>query len=351
MNNGDRATASPEAAGFAGDTGRKLAAGIESGLLRELHAVAVSHAGRLVLERYYEGEDENWGLPLGRVSFGPQTLHDLRSVTKSIVSLLYGIALQRRLVPPLDASLIEQFPQYPDLMADAARRSITVQHALNMSMGLEWDESLPYSDPRNSEIAMEQATDRYRFILDRPIVAAPGTRWIYSGGAVALIGALIAKGSGMQLPEFAREALFGPLGIKQFRWAAGPDGVASAASGLGLSTRSLLKIGELMLSGGRVDGRAIVPEDWLRASFEPAIRTPDGLGYGRLWFLGEAPVPAFGSERPWIGGFGNGGQRLWLMPDAGIAAVVLAGAYNRPDNWVTPTRVWREIVLANFERA
>ncbi|WFP74715.1 serine hydrolase [Mesorhizobium sp. WSM4906] len=272
-------------------------------------------------------------------------------MTKSIVSLLYGIALDKGLVPPPEAPLFAQFPEYADLAADPARVRITIGHALTMTLGMEWDENRPYSDPLNSEIAMENAPDRYRFILDRPIVAEAGSRWIYSGGCVALVGAIIERGSGQTLPDFAREALFRPLGIDRFHWSAGDDGVASAASGLRLTAPDLLKIGMLLLRNGLWDGKRVISKDWIEASFTSATSTPDGLGYGRLWFIGDAPAPAFSVPKPWRGGFGNGGQRLWLMPEADIAAVIYAGKYNAWDAWVTPTRVWREIILANFLRA
>ncbi len=211
-----------------------------------------------------------------------------------------------------------------------------------MTLGLEWDESGPYTSTANSEIAMEHAPDRYRYALDRPIVVEPGKRWIYSGGAVAMVGALIARGCGKTLSEFAREALFEPLGISAFEWAAGRDGVISAASGLRLRSRDLLRIGELVLGRGEWNGRRIVSEEWLDGSFAAAVPTGDGLEYGRLWFLGEA------GGRRWMAGFGNGGQRLWLMPDAKLVAVIFSGNYNAPDAWITPTRVWREIVIANL---
>lgn len=341
-----RRAPSPAKAGFAPDTARKLAAGIESGLLRGLHAVLVSRGGKRALNHYGDGLDENWGRPLGQVSFGPDTLHDLRSVTKSVIGLLYGCALERGLVPPVEAPLLAQFPEYADLAADPRRTGLTVAHALTMTMGLEWDETLPYTDPANSEIAMEQAADRYRFVLDRPVVAEPGTRWIYSGGSVALIGAIITRGTGKPLPDFAREALFEPLGISAFEWSAGSDGVASAASGLRLTAPDLLRIGEMLLADGVWNGKQVVSEAWLTASLAPAVATDDGLHYGRLWFLGEAP--ALGGPRGWMAGFGNGGQRLWLMPETGVAAVIFSGNYNQWDAWVTPTRVWREIVLANL---
>jgi CubicO group peptidase (beta-lactamase class C family) len=330
---------------------RKLVAGIESGLLRDLHIVLAARSGDVILEHYAEGIDEAWGRPLGQVAFDADTLHDLRSVTKSVVSLLYGIALDKGLVPPPEAPLVAQFPEYPDLAAEPARAKITVGHALTMTLGMEWDENRPYSDPLNSEIAMEHAADRYRFVLDRPIIAEPGSRWIYSGGSVALIGAIIARGTGKALPDFAREVLFAPLGIEHFHWSAGKDGVASAASGLRLTAPDLLKIGQLMLRKGVWNGQRVVSQEWVEASLASSISTSDGLGYGRLWFIGDAPAPAFGAAKPWHAGFGNGGQRLWLMPDADIAAVIYAGKYNAWDAWVTPTRIWREIILANFRHA
>jgi CubicO group peptidase (beta-lactamase class C family) len=340
-----------EALGFDPAIKRKLLAGIEAGLLRDLHVVLAARSGSVFLDHYTQGNDEEWGRPLGQVAFDAGALHDLRSVTKSIVSLIYGIALDRGLVPPLEATLLAQFTEYADLAVDPARARITIGHALTMTLGMEWDENRPYSDPLNSEIAMELAPDRYRFVLDRPIIAEPGSRWIYSGGSVALIGAIIARGTGQSLPDFARDALFTPLGIERFHWSGGNDGVASAASGLRLTAPDLLKIGQLLLRKGIWNGQRIVSEGWVEASFTPAISTPDGLGYGRLWFIGDAPAPAFDAPKSWYGGFGNGGQRLWLMPEADIAAVIYAGKYNAWDAWVTPTRVWREIILANLQRA
>ncbi|MDJ0935303.1 MAG: serine hydrolase, partial [Kiloniellales bacterium] len=138
-------------AGFAEDLGTKLDAAVAAGGLDGLHAVLVVRRGKLALERYYAGEDERWGDPLGEISFGPEVKHDLRSVSKSVVGLLYGIALERGQVPALEQPLVDHFPAYPELAADPARRRITVAHALTMTMGIEWSEDLPYSDPRNSE--------------------------------------------------------------------------------------------------------------------------------------------------------------------------------------------------------
>jgi CubicO group peptidase (beta-lactamase class C family) len=342
----DWQTVSPAAAGFAPDLALRLDAGIRSGLLRDQHAVLAARNGRIVLERYGAGADENWGGGLGVVLHGKETLHDLRSVTKSVVGLLYGIALAQGRVPPPEAPLYAQFPEHADLAGEPGRAAITVGHALSMTLGLEWDESsIPYTNPANSEIAMESAPDRLRFILSRPVVVPPGTRWTYCGGATALLGGLVARGTGMTLEAFAQASLFAPLGIGRFEWAGGDDGVASAASGLRLSARDLARIGEIM----RLGGGPVVPADWIARATRPAIPTGDGLEYGFQWFLGSAP--AAGRPRRWVAGFGNGGQRLWLVPELGLTVVHFSGAYNRPDSWITPTRIFREIVLANLQAA
>ena len=110
-----------------------------------------------------------------------------------------------------------------------------------MKMGTEWNEDLPYSDPKNSEIAMEYAEDRYRFVLDRPMVNEPGDWWTYHGGAVAVIAKLIADGVGMPIDKYAEQKLFKPLGISEFEWVRGADDVPSAASGLRLTIHDLAK--------------------------------------------------------------------------------------------------------------
>ncbi len=251
-----------------------------AGQLSGLHSVLIIHKGEVVAECHFPGDDERWGDPLVTAQPDGASLHDLRSVTKSIVSLLYGMALSKGLVPSLDESLVEHFPEYADLAADPRRREILVRHALSMRMGTEWSEDLPYTDPRNSEIAMEMATDRYRFALDRPLIGEPGLEWTYNGGATAIIAGLIARGVGKPIDVYARETLFEALGIDEFEWVKGDDGIPVAASGLRLSIHDLAKVGKLILDGGAWAGNQIVPADWLKVSMSPHADLPDGLRYG-----------------------------------------------------------------------
>ncbi len=249
---GDWVAGRPEDLGFAADLAERID-GLARG--RNVHGVLVVRDGRIAAERYFEGTDQSWGRDLGRVAFGPGTLHDLRSVSKSIVGLLYGAALTEGKVPGPDERLHDHFPEYPDLVAEPERRRIKIRHVLTMTMGTDWNESVPYTSPANSEIAMEMAPDRIRFILERPIVGEPGIRWTYSGGATALLGRLVQKGTGRNLGEYARMALFDPLGIGPTEWRGGRDG-PSAASGLRMTPRDLARIGRLIWRVASTTGAA-----------------------------------------------------------------------------------------------
>ncbi len=339
----------PVEAGFAPDIEDRLELARQAGTLPNLHGVVAARAGRIFLERYFAGPDMARARPLGVIRFGPDTLHDLRSVTKSIVGLLYGIALAAGQVPAPDAYLLEQFPEYPEMGGEAARRLLTVRHALTMTLGTEWDElTLPYTDPRNSEIAMDRADDRCRYVLGRPVVGPPGVRWTYNGGATALLARLIVKGTGKPLPDFAQEILFGPLGITRTEWESGRDGEAIAASGLRMTPRDLARIGAALLDGGRWNGRQVVPKDWLATSFTPAVSMPDGRRYGCHWYLGAVPMDDGTRRVRWeetVSAIGNGGQRLFLLPRLELAVAVTAGNYDAPDHWRPPMVIVRDVVL------
>ena len=339
----------PAAAGFAPDLHQRFEIACQAGVLPNLHGVVAMRHGKIFFERYLPGTDAARGRPLGVVRFGPDTLHDLRSVTKSIVGLLYGIALATGHVPAPQASLLGQFAEYPDLASDPARQRLTVGHALTMTLGTEWDElSIPYTDPRNSEIAMDRATDRCRYVLDRPVVEPPGTRWTYNGGATALLARLIAKGTGQALPDYARRVLFDPLGITRTTWERGSDGEAIAASGLRMTPRDLARIGAILLAEGRWNGQQIVPADWLAAAFTPAVSIPDGRSYGYHWYLGAVPVGDADAGVRWertISAVGNGGQRLTLLPQLDLVMAVTAGNYDVPDGWRPSMVVLRDVLL------
>jgi CubicO group peptidase (beta-lactamase class C family) len=313
--------------------GQRLAQARQDGRIDGLHALLVSQGGKPVFEHYGRGEDQAEGRGwLGTVGFAPDVPHDLRSVSKSVVALAYGIALAAGQVPPPEAKLYAQFPDYADLARQPGRDQLTIHHVLSMTLGFDWDElTIPYGDPRNAENAMEAAPDRYRFILERPIAGEPGVKWSYCGGATALLGRLIAKDTGEDLLAYCRRVLFEPLGFGPVAWAKGSDGEYRAASGLRLLPRDLLKIGQLMLAGGVWNGRQIVPRDWLKRAITPAVTIQDGRRYGYHWYLGASPAGASQRWQPWVGGIGWGGQRLYAFPALDLVVAQLCGNYNKPN--------------------
>jgi CubicO group peptidase (beta-lactamase class C family) len=312
--------------------GQLLAQAEQDGKVSGLHALLISQGGKLVFEHYGRGVDEAEGRGLlGTVVFAPDVPHDLRSVSKGVIGLAYGIALAAGKVPPLEARLYDQFPEYPDLASQPGRDRLTIHHLLSMTLGLDWDElTIPYGDPRNAETAMEAAPDRFRFILERPVVREPGARWSYCGGATALLGRLIAKGTGEPLLAYCQRVLFDPLGFGPATWAKGRDGEFRAASGLRLLPRDLLKIGQLVHAGGAWDGRQLVPRDWVKRAITPMVAIEDGRRYGYHWYLGASPVGASQRWQRWMGGIGWGGQRLYVFPELDLVVAQNCGNYDKP---------------------
>jgi CubicO group peptidase (beta-lactamase class C family) len=356
-------TVSPAKADFTADLEPRLDKLIADKRVWNLHGVLVVRNRQIALERYFEGEDSNWGQSLGVVTFGPDTLHNLYSATKSIVALVYGIALAEGKVPPPSAPLYQQFPEYRDLLAvDERRQQRTIGHVLSMSLGMQWNEiGLAYNSPGNDEIGMEMAPDRYRFVLERPVIGAPGKRWHYSGGATALLGRLIAKGTGRSLPDYARAVLFDPLGIGPTEWVTSKetwvgrqsgtaDGEPLAASGLRMTPRDLARIGQLVIDDGKVDGHQVVAAEWLAECFVPRVSASELQRYGYQWYLGDMEFRAADKVHleHWVGAVGNGGQRLYVMPDLDLIIVITAGNYSAPDQWMPPIRVVREAVLPSL---
>ncbi|MEL6997073.1 MAG: serine hydrolase [Pseudomonadota bacterium] len=311
----------------------KLKAAFAAGALEGLHSVLVLKDGEIFAEAHFAGEDESWGVSHGVRQHGPDTLHDLRSVTKSLVSLMYGIALAEGKVPPVDASLVAQFPEYPDLAADPARQKITIEDALTMRTGLNWDETNGYVDQRNSEVAMEYAPDRFRFALEQEIVGPPGEVWNYTGGATTLIERLITKGTGQRFDLYMAEKLFKPLGITDWGWLGRTPEEPAAASGLRLNIHDLARIGQMILDGGKAGGVQVVPKDWLAVSMAPHTSTGE-LNYGYFWWM-----PPGDGAPPWVAAFGNGGQRMSVNPALKLVFVIFAGNYNQGDAWKIPVKV------------
>ncbi len=305
---------------------------IRTGGFPNLHSVIIQQGEKRVAEWYFAGTDERRGEPLGQVTFNAETLHDIRSVTKSIVALLFGIARDEGLIKTLDAPILEYFPDYAGL-ATAELAKIRLHHVLSMTSGLAWDErTYPYTDPRNSETAMDLAVDKVRHVLTQPITAAPGETFRYSGGDVALIAELVARTAKMPLEKYAEAKLFAPLGITKYDWVKDATGKPIAASGLRLTPSDMMKIGQLMRDGGRYQGKQVISKEWVGmslASHTPAsAQKPCSVQYGYFWWL--MPECAARKHPAWYAAMGNGGQRIFALPAAEVIIVITSGNYNVP---------------------
>ena len=202
---------------------------------------------------------------------------------------------------------------------------------------------------------MDLAPDRYRFVLNQPLVMEPGKRWMYNGGAVALLARIIAKGTSTTLDAFSHETLFDPLGIGPTEWLTDYGGAPIAASGLRMTPRGLARIGSMLLNTGMWGGRRVMPAQWIERSTSPMVDVDEIHSYGYLWYSGRFAFTASTGprwersrlERFW-GAFGNGGQRLYVLPGLDLAVAITAGNYDASDQWVSPARVMREVVLPSI---
>ena len=206
------------------------------------HGVVVVRHGTLVYEQYF---DDMYG-----VQRNANTLHDIASITKGVVALLIGIAFDRGWLRDLDAPVVSFFPEYADLRTPEKDR-ITLRHLLAMTSGLDWPErAISLDDWANVVRQGWSAPDPYRFVLARPVEKTPGTAWNYNSGGVWLLGLILRKVSGQPIEEFAKEALFEPLGIQDEVWGRFPNGDAGTSGGLRLRPRDLAKLGQLVLDSG-----------------------------------------------------------------------------------------------------
>ena len=289
-----------------------------------VHAVLVTRGGKLVFERYLGGTDEIYDRPIANATFDADTLHDMKSVSKSVASLVLGIAIDRGIIRSVDEPIFSFFPELSDLRTPE-KDGLRLSHALTMSMGLRWVEATPSTgNDNNDEARMNTAPDPCRYVLGLPSTAPPGQEFFYNTGALRLLSAIIRKATGRPLDEFARETLFGPLGITRLEWRR-YKGDTDTGGGLRLRPRDMAKIGQLVLAGGSWNGRQIVSKAWIDASMTPRLEATGRYFYGYLWWLGRSLH--HGREVHWAAALGRGGQSIHIVPELDLVVAVTAGYY------------------------
>jgi len=323
-------TATPESVGLDGERLCGIAARLKQ-TEANVHAVVIVRHGKLVFEQYFAGYDEPWGQGGGPHNFEATTKHDMRSASKSVISLLVGIAIDRELIANADEPVVKFFPEYAAVKSPGWDQ-VTLRHLLTMSSGMQWDENRGWKDPKNDEPHLGNEADPIRYILSKPIAKPPDTVWTYNGGGTDLLGNVIERVSGKPLEAFARETLFEPLGISDWEWMKYGNGKVASAVGLRLRPRDAAKIGQLVLNRGAWGGRQIVSPEWIEQSIRPrfqAIGYFSGLFfYGQQWWMGRSIAQE--KEVKWIAAMGSGGQRIFIVHDRDLVVMTTSGLYFRP---------------------
>ena len=306
---------------------RTMEASIKNGTYPNIHSVLISHHSKLIYEKYWAGKDEHWGNDAGIIKHSKDSLHDIRSISKSIVSACIGIAIQQGKIKSIDQKVLNFFPEYAKL--DTGLKSLlTIKHLLTMSSGIVWNEDIPYDDPKNSEIRMIRSPNPIEYVLSQPMDSPPGKVWKYNGGTTQLLAAIIEKTTGKKVDEFAQKYLFQPLGITSFEWLKYPGtNQPAAASGLRLRSRDLLKFGLLYNNRGIWHNKHILPEKWIKESFQSHVQRPGGGSYGYQFWLW--PDTILNEPTSIVACVGNGDQRIFFDKTHDLVVVITAGNYNK----------------------
>jgi CubicO group peptidase (beta-lactamase class C family) len=278
-----------------------LSASAAAAQLPRLKSLLVSHRGALVLERYFNGARAG-------------QLANIKSASKSVISALVGMAIARGLIKSVDEPIGRFFAQVAK-DSDARKRAITIEDLLSMRSGLESTSGRNYG-------AWVTSRNWVRYVLDRDVVAEPGTKVEYSTGSSHLLSAILTRVSGASTWRFAQEQLAGPLGFTLARWPQDPQGVFFGGNEMLMTPRQMVAFGELYVNRGRVGDRQLLPASWIDRSFVPRGRSRWGNDreYGYGWW-----IRALGDRNTYYA-WGYGGQFIFVVPDLALVVVTTSRA-------------------------
>jgi len=367
----DWPTATPKSVGLDATALNAFDAEIAAGKFGYIDSFTVIRHGKLVFEKRYPhdydkiyGEQARKQSPLNpHDPTGPYNyfnswwhpwyqggeLHTLQSVSKTITSIIIGVALNRKEFPDLDTPVMKFFDTSKVTNVDDRKRAMTIRHLLTMSAGFDWREDLPYSDPNNTGIQMEASSDWVEYTINRPMAHDPGKVFHYNSGATQLLAHIFRVATGTDIEEYAARHLFAPLSIKQFYWKRTPSGLVDAEGGLYLRPRDVAKPWYLFLKNGVWEGKQIVSPEWVKESVKPhfdlGATRPDGAGlpkYGLKWWL--YPYGKNNSMLAWAGS-GFGGQRPIVFPEYDIVVVYTAWNHGPGPSMRTRDAIYRVVEM------
>ncbi len=269
--------------------------------ISRLRSLLISVDGELVEERYFNGN-------------GPSRWENIKSVSKSIISTLVGIALDRGYLRSVREPIGKYFPRYLRAAGDVAKREITIEDLLTMRSGLETTSNRNYG-------RWVKSSNWVRHALSRPMADEPGGRMIYSTGNSHLLSAILTKASGMSTYEFARRYLADPAGIPIRPWARDPQGIYLGGNEMHLTTRGMVNFGELYVNRGRSENKRIVSESWIEESLKPRTQSRwSGREYGYGWWIDR--LAGHQSYFAW----GHSGQFIFTLPELKVVVVTTSAA-------------------------
>lgn len=260
----------------------------------KIDSCLIQHDDKLVFEYYRNNKMK-------------ERQHKIYSVTKSILSALVGIAIDKGYIPHVNTPITTYFP---DSRKAPAGDEITIKHLLTMTSGLHW--------PGNP--AMIPSKNWVKFVLSQQVEYKPGEERVYSCGSSQLISAILQKATGLDTVSFAQKHLFMPLGISQYRWNRDSQGIAIGGFGLNMKTKDLLKIGILYMNNGRWKSKQIMPSDWVEESTAASVKIDNTFSYGYHWWVltsddQEHPLPET------FFALGKNGQYIFVVPSYKLTAV------------------------------
>ncbi len=287
----------------------------------EVHSLLIIKNGKVVFENYYNGWTKD-------------SLHQLQSATKSVISTLVGCAIQQQFIKSENDPIKNYFSQYK--FDDSLKRKIKISDLLTQRHGLKWNEGA-WEDPENNwrKIISEKG-DWIKKIIEMPMDTAPGTKFVYSNAAPTLISAIIQYASKMPVDSFAIQYLFKPLEIANYWFWQGNDGPQNNGLALiSLTSRDMAKIGQLYLQNGKWKNQQVVPENYIQTATS-SIVTGVGLNgaykqydYGYFWW--SNPVSQNDKKTNIFLARGAGGQNIIVNREENLIVVITAWNMKQPN--------------------
>jgi CubicO group peptidase (beta-lactamase class C family) len=268
---------------------------------KNVESLIVYSQGEIIFEKYYN-------------NFNKDSLHQIQSQTKSIVALLMGIAIDKGYIKSENEPVSLFFPAYSN-SSDKLKSSVTIRDLLTMSAGFEWEEMIPFDDPKNDNMNMFRSGKWLNYALSRPMAKKPFSEFIYNSGCPMIIAGIIEKATTIKLDDFARTYLFEPLQIKKYRWQKDSTGFCHAGGGLFLKPMDMLKIGVLVMNNGKWENQQLISQGWIKKATSSYLSTSFDIStYGYFWWIREMSLKA-GKTIKVVSAEGAGGQNLYIIPE------------------------------------